>query len=181
MSAEYFASTSDGPGVWRAGMIILRQDPAERSGYLRHFYRNWRPTRFGRIHNRIYAWISGLGLTPRILITLQVRSRSNGRLCSIILATVDVEGDRYAVSMLGDNSEWVKNVRAAGGNACIKRGRSIPVKLVEVPPADGAGILKAWCQVAPSGRQHLPVSHDAPVSAFQAIAADYPVFRIDLA
>jgi hypothetical protein len=162
-------------------MIILREDPAERSGYLRYFYRNWRPTRFGRIHNRIYAWISALGLTPPILITLQVRSRSNGRLCSIILATVNYEGSRYAVSMLGDNSEWVKNIRAAGGDACIKRGRSISVKLIEVPPADRAEILKAWCQVAPSGRRHLPVSHEAPVSAFEAIAGNYPVFRIDLA
>jgi len=25
----------------------------------------------------------------------------------------------------------------------------------------------------------LPVRHDAPVSAFESIAADYPVFRID--
>jgi len=81
--------------------------------------------------------------------------------------------------MLGDNSEWVKNVRATGGEAFIKRGRLIPVKLTELPPHNRAPILKAWCQVATSGRQHLPVPHDAPVSAFESIATDYPVFRID--
>lgn len=32
---------------------------------------------------------------------------------------------------------------------------------------------------ATSGRKHLPVPYDAPVSAFEAIAGDYPVFRID--
>jgi len=81
--------------------------------------------------------------------------------------------------MLGDGSEWVHNVRAAGGKAFIKRGRSRPVLLVELKPEERAPILKAWAQVATSGRKHLPVSHDAPLADFEAIAADYPVFRID--
>jgi len=155
------------------------EDPAERSGYLRYFYRDWRPTRFGRIWNGAYAWVSGLGLTPQILITLQVKSRSNGRLCSTVLVSASHEGSRYVVSMLGENSEWVKNVRAAGGEAFIKRGRSRPAMLTEIPIEERAPILKAWCQVATSGRKHLPVPYDAPVAAFEAIAGNYPVFRID--
>ena len=81
--------------------------------------------------------------------------------------------------MLGEGSEWVRNVRAAGGEAFIKRGRSRPVRFIEIPPNERAPILKAWCRVATSGRRHLPVSHDAPVSTFEAVAAHYPVFRID--
>ena len=81
--------------------------------------------------------------------------------------------------MLGDNSEWVKNVRATDGAVFIKRGRSRPARLTEIPPEERAPILRAWCQVATSGRKHLPVPYDAPVSAFEAIAGDYPVFRID--
>lgn len=160
-------------------MKISRADPAERSGYLRYFYRNWHPTRFGRIWNSAYAWVSGLGLTPQTLITLQVKSRSNGRLCSTILVGAIYEGSRYVVSMLGDDSEWVKNIRAADGEAFIKRGRSRPVVLKEIPADKRAPILKAWSQIATSGRQHLPVPHSARVSAFEAIAEDYPVFRID--
>ncbi len=158
---------------------MSRTDPAERSGYLRYFYRDWHPTRFGRIWNRAYAWVSGLGLTPPILITLQVKSRSSGRLFSTVLVGASYEGSRYVVSMLGDGSEWVKNVRAANGEAFIKRGRVRSVVLQEIPAEKRAPILKAWSQIATSGRQHLPVPHDAPVSAFEAIAADYPVFRID--
>jgi hypothetical protein len=160
-------------------MKVLREDPAERSGYLRFFYRDWRPTRLGRIWNRAYAWVSGLGLTTEILLTLQVKDRSSGRLCSTILVVAVHQGQRYLVSMLGDGSEWVRNVRASGGEAFIKRGRSRPAKLTEIPPEERAPILKAWCQVATSGRRHLPVPHDAPVYAFEAIATDYPVFRID--
>jgi hypothetical protein len=160
-------------------MRALQVDPAERSGYLRFFYRNWRPTRFGRLWNGAYAWVSGLGLAPPILLTLQVKSRSSGRLSSTILVVASHEGQRYLVSMLGEGSEWVQNVRAAGGAAFIKRGGLRPITLTEIPPDARAPILKAWCQVATSGRNHLPVPHDAPVSAFETIAADYPVFRID--
>ena len=155
-----------------------REDPAERAGYLRYFYRGWRPTRVGRVWSRMCAWVSGLGLLPRILLTLQTKDR-NGRICATILVVATYQGQRYLVSMLGEGSEWVKNVRAAGGIAAIKRGRSQPVQLTEIPRDERASILKAWSQVATSGRHHLPVSHDAPISAFEAIAGDYPVFRID--
>ena len=158
-----------------------REDPAERTGYLRFFYRGWRPTPLGRVWSRAYAWVAGLGLTPGILVSLQTVDRSSGRVSSTILVVARYQGERYLVSMLGNGSGWVQNVRAAGGKAFIKRGRRHPVSLTEIPPRERASILKAWCQVATSGRQHLPVSHRAPVSAFEAIASDYPVFRIDRA
>jgi hypothetical protein len=50
-------------------MATTFRDPAERSGYLRLFYRDRRPTRLGRLVNVVWA-LSGLGLTPRILLTL---------------------------------------------------------------------------------------------------------------
>ena len=157
------------------------EDPAERTGYLRYFYRGWRPTRIGRLWSRAYAWVSGLGLLPRLLLTLQTTDRTSGRVNSTILVVATYQGNRYLVSMLGEGSEWVQNVRAAGGRACIKRGRLQPVLLTEVPPHERAPIIKAWAQVATSGRHHLPVSHDAPLSAFDAIAGEYPAFRIDQA
>jgi hypothetical protein len=159
-------------------MRASQRDPAE-SGYLRYFYRDWRPTAFGRMWNGAYAWVSGFGLLPPLLITLQVKDRRDGRLGSTILVGAWHEGRRYVVSMLGENSEWVKNVRAVGGLAFIKRGRSRAVRLSEIPPAARAPILKAWARVATSGRKHLPVAWDADVAAFEAIAADYPVFRVD--
>jgi hypothetical protein len=125
------------------------------------------------------AWFSGFGLLPPILLTLQVRGRRSGLVRSNILVVTQHEGLRYFVSMLGDRSEWVRNVRAAGGEAFVKRGRSRPVKLIEIPAEERGPILRAYCQVATSGRKHLPVSPDASLSEFGAIAADYPVFRID--
>ena len=116
-----------------------------------------------------------------MLLTLQTTDRASGRINATILVVAAYQDQHYLVSMLGEGSEWVRNVRAAGGKASIKRGRVQPVQLTEIPPHERASILKAWAQVATSGRHHLPVSHDAPISAFEAIAADYPVFRIDMA
>jgi len=110
----------------------MMRDPAERNGYLRYFYREWRPTRFGRIWSGAWAWVTGLGLMPGILLTLQVKDRSSGRLRATVLVVARYRGQRYLVSMLGDSSEWVRNVRAAGGRAFIKRGRSHPVTLAEI-------------------------------------------------
>jgi hypothetical protein len=53
------------------------------------------------------------------------------------------------------------------------------VKLAEIPISERGPILKAYGHVATSGRHHFPVSHEAPVSEFDAVAERYPVFRID--
>ena len=160
-------------------MATTYRDPAERSGYLRLFYRDWRPTRLGRLVNCAWAWLSGLGLTPRVLLTLKVKGRRSGRLRTTALVVATYDGQRYLVSMLGEGSDWVRNVRAAGGEAFVKRGRARPVKLTEVPVSARGPILKAYCHVATSGRHHFPVPHNAPVSEFDTVAERYPVFRVD--
>jgi hypothetical protein len=153
------------------------RDPAEDAS-LRFYYRGWRPTLLGRITTRLWAWAAGLGILPKIVTTLLVTDRQSGHLVGHVLAPVTFEGSDYIVSMLGDGSNWVQDLRASGGAAFLKHGRAKPVVLTEVPAAKRAPILKAWCQIATSGRQHLPVPHDAPIPAFEAIAADYPVFRL---
>jgi hypothetical protein len=72
----------------------------------------------------------------------------------------------------------VANLRAAGGRAVLRRGTPTAVRLVEVPVADRAPILRRYLALAPGARPHIPVDRHEPVSAFEPIAADYPVFRI---
>jgi deazaflavin-dependent oxidoreductase (nitroreductase family) len=120
----------------------------------------------------------GLGLLD-IAATLEVRGRVSGasRVTPVVIARVD--GKEYLVSMLGEGSDWVKNVDAANGAAVLRQGRRRPVKLVRVPPDERAPILKAYVRVATSGREHFPVKPEAALSEFQAIADRYPAFRID--
>jgi hypothetical protein len=95
----------------------------------------------------------------------------------VVIATV--EGKRYLVSMLGPESDWVKNVEAAHGDAVIRQGRRRRVHLVAVPPELRAPILREYVRIASSGRQHFPVPVGALLSDFEAIAGHYPVYRIE--
>jgi deazaflavin-dependent oxidoreductase (nitroreductase family) len=148
---------------------------------MRLFYRGWRPTRLGRMANRVMAWWSGLGLPPKIQAVVEVRGRASGQTRSTPVVITTVNGTRYLVSMLGPQSEWVKNVEAADGQAAIKQGRRTPVRLVPVPPAERAPVLREYVRIASSGRTHVPVPVGAPLEDFEAIADQYPVYRIDQA
>jgi hypothetical protein len=53
------------------------------------------------------------------------------------------------------------------------------VSLVEVDPALRAPILRRYVALAPGARPHIPVDRRAPLHDFEAIAADYPVYRIE--
>jgi hypothetical protein len=89
-----------------------------------------------------------------------------------------VDGQRYLASMLGDNVQWVQNVRAAGGKAVLRSGGREEVQLEEVPTDQRAPILKAYLQRAPGARPHVPVNKDAALAEFQKMAAAFPVFRV---
>ena len=154
-------------------------DPAERSALMRLLYRNWRPTRLGRWVNKFSGWWSGLGLPPRFQAVLEVHGRTSGRTRSNPVVIASVEGKCYLVSMLGPESDWVKNVEAAHGDAVIRQGRRRRVHLVPVSPEYRAPILREYVRIAPSGRQHFPLAVEAPLSDFDAIAGRYPVYRID--
>jgi hypothetical protein len=39
-------------------------------------------------------------------------------------------------------------------------------------------VLKAYLKRAPGARPHLPVDKDAPLSEFEKISAQFPVFRV---
>jgi deazaflavin-dependent oxidoreductase (nitroreductase family) len=118
-------------------------------------------------------------MPPDFMVLLEVRGRVSGQTRStpVVIATIDDE--QYLVSMLGPGSEWVKNVDAANGEAVLRHGRRRRVHLVSVPPAERAPILREYVRVATSGRLHFPVAVGAPLSEFEAIAEQYPVYRID--
>jgi hypothetical protein len=153
-------------------------DPAECNVFMRLFYSDWRPTFLGRWINQLNCWWSGLGLPPRFQAALEVRGRVSGRIRSNPVVIATVEGKDYLVSMLGPNSDWVKNVEASHGDAVIRQGRRRLVRLVRVPPERRAPIIREYIRIATSGRRHFPLPVGAPLSDFEAIADRYPVYWI---
>jgi hypothetical protein len=91
----------------------------------------------------------------------------------------DFEGERYLVSMLGRKANWVRNLEADSGRAELRHGRREAVHLEEVDSAERAPIIRRYLALAPGARPHIPIDRKAPLRAFERIAADYPVFRIE--
>ncbi len=145
----------------------------------RLFYANRRPNRAGKAFGDFWVKVSNAGLGPDFFVALETVGHRTGRRSSIPLVVADYGGARYVVSMLGERSPWVHNVRAAGGRAVLRHGEPRDVRLVEVPAAERAPIIKAYLARAAGGRPHIPVAPDAPLADFEAVAADYPVFRIE--
>jgi hypothetical protein len=141
-------------------------------------YRGGRPNLWAKIQNRGWAMIHSLGLFPNYLVTLEVTGRRSGKTISFPLALTVLNRERYLVSMLGEGTNWVRNVRAAGGRASLRHGVHEQVLLEEVAVGQRAPILKAFLAHAPGARPHIPVNKDAPLSDFEKIAAKYPVFRL---
>jgi F420H(2)-dependent quinone reductase len=141
-------------------------------------YRDGRPNWFASAANRFSGFVHGLGIAPNYLVTLEVRGRQSGRTLSLPLVMAVVDGERYLVSMLGPDVNWVRNARAAGGHVTIRHGRCEQVHLEEVSADQRAPILKAYLKRAPGARPHVVVDKDAPLSEFEKVAAQYPVFRV---
>jgi hypothetical protein len=80
--------------------------------------------------------------------------------------------------MLGEDAQWVRNVRAANGKAVLRSGGYENVQLEEIPADRRAPLLKAYLHAAPGARPHVPVGKDAPLAEFEKIATEFPVFLV---
>lgn len=144
----------------------------------RWFYHDGRPNRVARTLDRCTAAVYALGVAPNYLITLEALGRRSGQTFTLPLVMAALGDERYLVSMLGEGTNWVRNVRAAGGKVTLRHGRREQVRLEEVAPNLRAPVLKAYLSRAPNARAHLPVSKDAPLDEFERVAAQFPMFRV---
>ena len=148
-------------------------------GLQRWFYAGGRPNLMARILDRVTAALSARGASPEYLVALEVPGRRSGRIVSFPLVVADVDGERYLVSMLGEEVNWVRNVRAAGGKVALRRGRREEVHLEEVVAPDlRAPVLKAYLERASNASAHMPIDKDAPLEEVERLAPRFPVFRI---
>ncbi len=137
--------------------------------------------------NRAGVLLTSLGLAPRDAVTLEVRGRVSGRPRRVpVLLTRHGEA-QYLVSLAGE-SQWVRNARAAGGRAVIRRGRARPVLLQEVSADGRAEIIAAYLRAgrrrggaraeAEQARSFFGLDPDPTLDDIDAVADRYPVFRV---
>ena len=78
------------------------------------------PRRHIALLNRAVARLAALGLTPENTVCLEVPGRRSRRPRRTSLVVAELGGCRYLVSLAGE-SEWVRNVRANGNRASLRR------------------------------------------------------------
>ncbi|MBV8154370.1 MAG: hypothetical protein JOY98_08115 [Candidatus Eremiobacteraeota bacterium] len=161
-------------------MEFTQPDPAERSAFMRLFYRNRRPTRFGHLNSQIFCWGARLGLLPGLIVALEVRHREGGKPRQDAVVISSVAGDDFIVSMFGSISDWVHDLEASRGKAVIYRSaRAHRVRLELVSVAERAPIIREFNRIASSGRKHLPLGIDPTLEECAALAPYHPAYRID--
>ena len=147
------------------------------SEFQRWQFRGGRPNWSARILSRLLGIAFAAGIGPNQAATIEVRGRKTGRKIAFPVAVVGYQGDRYLVAMLGDKTNWVRNVRADNRVVLLRGGRE-NVSLVEDFSDNRAAILRRYLEVAPGARPFFPIDRRAPLSDFEGIVGQYPVFRV---
>ncbi|WP_370062469.1 nitroreductase/quinone reductase family protein [Mycobacterium sp. MAA66] len=146
------------------------------STFQRWQFRGGRPHGSARMVNRLLGIAFAAGIGPRHAATIEVRGRKTGRAIAFPVVVVPYGGERYLVAMLGDRTNWVRNLRADNHAVLLQRARE-DVSLVEDFSDDRAAILRRYLELAPGARPFFSIDRRAPVGDFEPIVDQYPVFR----
>jgi hypothetical protein len=121
----------------------------------------------------------GSGIGPSQAATVEMRGYKSGRTISFPVVVTDYQGERFLVAMLGQKTNWVRNLRAGDGRAVLQRRQREDISLVEDLSDRRAAILRRYLELAAGARPFFPIDRRAPRSDFELIVDQYPVFRVD--
>jgi deazaflavin-dependent oxidoreductase (nitroreductase family) len=156
-------------------------DPGAPSGdaAAAHFERK-RPGWFTKnVFNRLLSALMSLGLSVWGSRVLEVRGRKSGEPRRTPVNLLTVEGVRYLVAPRGE-TQWVRNLRAAGEGRLLLGRRGEPFAASEVADEAKVPILRAYLKrwKAEVGVFFDGVGPDSTEAELRAEAAKHPVFRL---
>lgn len=132
------------------------------------------------LFNRFVRWLTGRGVSLWGAHLVAVRGRKSGEWRTTPVNPLTVDGARYLVAPRG-HTQWVRNLRAAGGRGELRLGRrSTPFHAVELPDAEKPDILRAYLKrwKFEVGVFFDGLDHTASDEELLRVADGYPVFRI---
>jgi deazaflavin-dependent oxidoreductase (nitroreductase family) len=135
-----------------------------------------------RVFNALVKHVTAAGISLYGSRILAVRGRVSGEWRTNPVNPLKFEGQRYLVAPRG-HTQWVRNLRAAGGGELRLGWRTERFTATELPDADKPPILRAYLKrwKFEVGMFFDGVGPDAPDSKLLEIAPGYPVFRISAA
>ena len=157
--------------------------------------RPYRVTASVRINNAMISSLLRLGIKIWSFSLLTVRGRKSGKPIVNPIAIFVQEGKRYLIASYGVVN-WVRNLRAAGGEATLIRGRhSEKIRAIELSPEAAALVFRDALRSGPPGvpaaifrvyraRQVLPyldVTENSSLEEFEREVLTHPVFLVQSA
>jgi deazaflavin-dependent oxidoreductase (nitroreductase family) len=101
------------------------------------------PNRTARAANALIGLLAESGISIAGTRALRVRGRKTGKSRGVVVNVLRVDGVDYVVSPRG-NTQWVRNVRAAGVVDVGPRWRRRRLRTTEVADAAKADLLKRY-------------------------------------
>ncbi len=137
-----------------------------------------KPGAIDRIFGLTLAFLVRIGLVRGPFYVLEVRGRRSGKVISLPVDLLELDGQLYLVCARG-NSNWVRNARAAGEVVLVRALRRRRYAVRELPADARPPILKAYLdRFASQVQRFFPVPKGSAVEAFNELAPRYPVFEL---
>jgi deazaflavin-dependent oxidoreductase (nitroreductase family) len=132
------------------------------------------------VFNAAVALLTRAGVSVWGSRVLHVRGRKSGAWHSHPVNLLTYEGKEYLVAPRG-LTQWVRNIRAAGGGELVLGSKVQPFKAVEISNEEKIPILRSYLKrwAFEVGIFFQGVSANSPEEEMKRIAPDHPVFRIE--
>src|SRR6202521_1419617 len=132
------------------------------------------------VFNRVVALFTRLGISVWGSRILRVRGRKSGEWRSSPVNLLTYQGKQYLVAPRG-HTQWVRNVRLAGGGELLLGGKATPFKAVEISDGEKVPILREYLRrwKFEVGVFFGGVSAESSDEELRRIAPDHPVFLVE--
>jgi deazaflavin-dependent oxidoreductase (nitroreductase family) len=104
-----------------------------------------RPNLIARAFNEAVRGLAEIGISLGGTKALRVRGRKTGKRRGVVINLLTIDGTDYVVSPRG-NTQWARNVRAAGAVELGPRWRTRPIRIAELSDDDKPPILQSYLQ-----------------------------------
>lgn len=137
------------------------------------------PKRADELFGTVVARLARTGLSVAGSRVLAVRGRTSGEWRTVPVNPMTVDGERYLVAPRG-HTQWVRNMRAAGGGELRRGRRAEAFTAVELPDADKPPVLREYLRkwAWEVGRFFEGIDATSSDEELLAVAPGFPVFRI---
>ncbi len=154
--------------------------------------KSYRANTFARINNAMISYLLRLGIKVWSFSLLTVRGRKSGKPIVTPIAIFVQDQKRYLIATYGVVN-WVRNLRAAGGEATLTRRRhSEKIHAIELEPETAALVFREALRSGPPGvpvvifrayrslqvLPYLGVTEHSSLEEFEREVLAHPVFLL---